>query len=90
VACILGVNGIVIPTNAASLFVSSVLLRLAGRNELTCPLMKYDPSRVCNCRFPGRPASHIYNMENTDPQEHETDSPIPDGKLTTWLSVNVF
>jgi len=71
--------------NAASLFVSSVLLHLVGKNELTCPLIKYDPSRVCICRFPGRPASHIYNMENMAPQEYETDSPIPDGKLNVSI-----
>ena len=80
VACRLWVNGIVISMKRASLFVSSVLLRLARWNEQTCPLIKDDPSRVCNC-FPGRPATHICNMENMVPQEDETDSPIPDGKL---------
>lgn len=51
--------------------------------EQSCLLIRYDPSRVCTCHFPGGPAAHLYNMKNMVPQEDEVLSPIPDEKF--WL-----
>ena len=64
-------------SNARYLFALSNSVMSGRCNEQSCPSIGSDPSGVCICRFPGRPVTHIYNMENMVLQESEAVSPIP-------------
>jgi len=57
------------------LFYQQVLC-LARCNKQSCPSAGYDPSRVCSCLFPGRPAAHVCHRENMVPQKDEAVSSI--------------
>jgi len=45
--------------NAASLFVLSINAIDGRFNVTVSSLIVCNPSRVCDCRLPGRPAAHI-------------------------------
>jgi hypothetical protein len=80
-ACRLWVNIMGMSVNARPYLLYQKVLCLVDLNEQTCPSIESGPSRVCSCRFPWRPVTPIYNMENMGPQGNESVSPIPDEKF---------
>jgi hypothetical protein len=67
--------------NAASLFVLSTSFTTGRLNGTALSVNKVQSQHsVCSRRFPGRPAAHIYNMENMVFKE-EAVPPIPDEKF---------